>query len=63
MNDFTNEELEVIINYLTLRSVEMEYTSVAEENKFAMKVLNEEITEIENYLDYRRYLDGKEKGE
>jgi hypothetical protein len=50
MNDFTTEELEKIVDYLTDRLIEMEYTSVSHENDLTMRVLLAEVQAIEKHL-------------
>jgi 3-deoxy-D-manno-octulosonate 8-phosphate phosphatase KdsC-like HAD superfamily phosphatase len=50
MEDFTKKELEVVVDYLASLAVDMEYTSVANENKATIELVNSIVSDIENYL-------------
>jgi hypothetical protein len=51
MENYTKQQLETVIDYLTNQLIDMEYTSVAHENDYAREVLLSEVRKIENYLE------------
>jgi hypothetical protein len=54
MENFTKKQLETVVEYLTNQLIDMEYTSVAHENDYAMKAFLSEVRKIENYLEESR---------
>jgi len=50
MDNFTDDELRTVIDYLTNNLIDMEYTSVSHENDLIMKVFLAEVHKIEKYL-------------